>query len=177
MGRMQLPVSPHIVISPYQRVAEVLARERVGHVISILGKSDRLEWPSTGTRPTLRLEFDDTNADTELWRAPTQDEVRRLIEFARDWNGLTHLLVHCRAGSSRSPAAAAIAVAAIGRPDLIEAVLLAKTYHRPNQLMLRLADRLLSPTPELERKARAIQHPPGNSKWEPVGIPLGPAPA
>lgn len=166
--------APHLVISPYQHLPKALQSPGVTHVVSILGKFDRLPWPSTGSRITLRLEFDDTNADSQLGDAPTLDHVRKLIAFSRDWAGKSDLLVHCRAGSSRSPAGAVIAVAAIGRADLIERVLGAKTYHRPNQLMLKLADGLLDPCPELVTRSRAIQHPAEYSEWGPVAIPLAP---
>lgn len=163
-----------IIISPYQHLARTLQRPGITHVISILGEFDKLPWPSTGSRITLRLEFDDTNADSQLGDAPTAEHVRKLIAFAQNWAGNSDLLVHCRAGSSRSPAAAAVAVAAIGRADLVERVLGAKTYHRPNQLMLKLADGLLDPCPELVGRSRAIQHPAEYSEWGPVAIPLAP---
>lgn len=165
---------PSVIISPYQHLSKALQRPSITHVISILGKFDRLPWPSTGSRTTLRLEFDDTNGNSQLGDAPTVDHLRNLIEFCQHWAGVSDLLVHCRAGSSRSPAAAAIAVAAIGRSDLIERVLAAKTYHRPNQLMLKLADRLLDPSPELVARSRAIQHTAEYSEWGPVAIPLAP---
>jgi predicted protein tyrosine phosphatase len=176
MDPMQLPESAHIIISPYQRVADVLSGQRISHVVSILGKSDQLPWPSTGSRKTLRLEFDDTDSDSPTRVAPTREQIQRLIDFAIDWGGTatSNLLLHCRAGSSRSPAGTAITVAAIGRADLVERVLTAKTYHRPNPRMLELADSLLVPCPRLAERARAIQHPDGNSDWAPVAIPLGP---
>ncbi len=174
MGWMQLPESAHIIISPYQRVAEVLTRQRIGHVVSILGRSDRLPWPSTGALEALRLEFDDTILASPTRVAPTGDQIQSLIDFATDWGGTSNLLLHCRAASSRSPAAAAIAVAAIGRVDLVERVLAAKTYHRPNPRMLELADCLIVPCPRLAERARAIQRPDGNSDWAPVAIPLDP---
>jgi predicted protein tyrosine phosphatase len=59
------------------------------------------------------LAFEDTNESSESFVAPIREQIADLIEFARRWNGAGTLLIHCRAGSSRSPAAAMIAAAAL----------------------------------------------------------------
>jgi predicted protein tyrosine phosphatase len=81
--------------------------------------------------------------------------------------------MHCRAGTSRSVAGAAIAAAAIGRKDLAERVLSAKSYFRANQRMLEIADHLLVPSPRLKGLAQSIATAGRLDEWGPVGIPLG----
>jgi len=165
-----------IVVTPYQHIVEVLDQTAVSHAISILGRhSDRLEWPDVGTRNVLRLEFDDTIYSSAKFVAPSRDQITELIDFARSWNGDGILLVHCRAGSSRSPAAAMIAAAALGRQDGLALVLkirMARAYFRPNEAMLRLADSLLSPSPRLVDLTRANPTPTRIDPWGPVWIQL-----
>jgi predicted protein tyrosine phosphatase len=123
------------------------------------------------------LKFDDIIYTSQRFIAPSRDQIAELIDFARDWNGTDTWLIHCRAGSSRSPAAAMIAAAALGRPDtqaLVLRVRTAKAYFRPNETMLRLADGLLTPCLNLVDLARSIPVPTETDPWGPISIPLPP---
>jgi predicted protein tyrosine phosphatase len=163
---------PSIVISAYYHLDRAFAAHDIRGVVSILGPaSDRLPWPEVGDRKSLHLAFDDTPFSSGALTAPTRSHIENLIGFARDWNGNGSLLVHCRAGSSRSPAAAIIAVAAIGRADLVRRVATAKSYFKPHLGCLRLADTLLGLSPALVDFA---QQPVGirTDQWEPVAVPL-----
>ena len=164
-----------ILISPYRHVAEILNQKAVTHVVSILGKTDNLEWPSVGSREVLRLEFDDTAYSDKTRVAPSRDQIAELIAFARRWNGSGTMLIHCRAGSSRSPAAGMIAAAALGRPDsstMAMRVRIAKAYFRPSETMLKLADGVLGPSSGLVDLARSVPVPSRTDEWAPVRIPL-----
>ena len=166
---------PAIVVSSYHHIAEVLGQADITHVISILGQIDKLDWPAVGIRAVLRLQFDDIIYSSGKFVAPNREQIADLIEFCRSWNGSGALLVHCRAGSSRSPAAAMIAAAALGRPDSAELALRVRTaraYYRPNETMLKLADALISPCPGLVDLARSIPVPTRTDTWGPVRIPL-----
>lgn len=168
-----------IIISPYQHLRAVFDQTDISHVISILGRSDNLEWPPVSTRMALRLAFDDIIYSSGSFVAPSRNQIADLIEFARDWNGSNTLLVHCRAGSSRSPAAAIIAAAALGRPDtetLVIQVRTAKAYFRPNETMLKLADDLLGSGSNLAGLARSMPVPTRTDEWGPATIPLPPIP-
>lgn len=85
------------------------------------------------------------------WVAPTDDDVKRVIAWARGLDDDDHALFHCAAGISRSTAAAHIALCARGRPPLEAAaeVLAARSPVpvRPNALMLIYADELLNTKP------------------------------
>jgi predicted protein tyrosine phosphatase len=164
---------PAIIISAIYHLPEVI--DQADAVISILGQSDKLQFPDVGGRPVMRLAFDDRIVPSKTLIPPNRQHIADLIEFARRWNGVGTLLIHCRAGSSRSPAAAMIAAAALGRPnstDLVVRVRTAKAYFRPNEIMLRFADDLLGITPGLLDLSRSVPGPTRIDKWAPVGIPL-----
>ena len=173
IARMHQPSQPGIVICSIYHLSEVI--EQADVVISVLGRSDMLSFPDVGSRQVLRLAFDDTIASSERFIAPTREQIIELIDFVRRWNGTGTLLVHCRAGSSRSPAAAMIAAAALDRPDSAELVLrirTAKSYFRPNEAMLRFADCLLGPLPGLVGLARSAPLSTRNDPWGAVRVPL-----
>lgn len=132
-----------IVISAYTHLAGVARTVKIAAAVSILGNEDRLDWPSFAPRPTLRLKFDDTWGDSTVSTAPKASHIRELIDFCRSWDGRDVLLFHCRAGSSRSPAAAMIAAVALGRDDLVSKIASARSYFRPNRKMLHLGEELL----------------------------------
>ncbi len=84
--------------------AQRLMREHwPSHVITALGKRDI--FPSQGTHH-LVLEFDDSEvADPgDRWVAPTQEQIEQAMAFAKTLAEGDRLLVHCKAGDSRSPA-------------------------------------------------------------------------
>lgn len=163
--------SPAIVISPYQWVKLAVSKYNPTHVISILGSTDRLPWPLLEDPKVLRLSFDDTYLSTRYAAGPTPQQIRSLIDFAKEWGGHSSMLIHCRAGASRSPSAALIAAAAIGRRDLFARLLDAKTYFRPNRRMLELASNILADD-EL-RLLRPTDHTgTPSSKWGVATIQL-----
>ena len=136
-----------ITIAPLGDVPACLGCHKFSHVVSILGPRDEMPFPVV-PRSTqhLRMSFDDVSYTTDFGRAPDDQDISSLISFFRSWNGNGHLLIHCKAGTSRSPAAGMIAISCIekGKPDdKISELLSLKAYYRPNSTMLKLADRLL----------------------------------
>lgn len=177
VSRMKRDNKGAIIIAPYHHVGDVLLGGDITHVVSILGLTDKLAWPSVGSRETLRLQFDDIIYSSGTFIAPSREQIAELIEFARSWNGKGSLLLHCRASSSRGPAAGMIAAAALGRPDtesLVMRIRTAKAYHRPNETMLKWADDLLGNGSALANLARSVPMPTRTDEWEPVTIPLPP---
>jgi predicted protein tyrosine phosphatase len=75
------------------------------HIVTALGTADII--PSDGPHHYV-MEFDDTEVVDEKgkWVAITREDVERLLEFTRDIPEGARLLVHCRAGKSRSTALA-----------------------------------------------------------------------
>ena len=162
-----------IIISAIYHLPEVI--DQADTVISVLGQSDKLQFPEVGSREVLRLTFDDTVIASKTLIPANREHIAELIEFARRWNGVGTLLVHCRAGSSRSPAAAMIAAAALGWPDSAELVVrirTARAYFRPNEAMLKLADSLLGTIPGLVDLSRSVPITTRTDNWKPVRVPL-----
>jgi predicted protein tyrosine phosphatase len=166
---------PSIIVSPYQFLQRATSRTRVTHAVSILGEGDRLDWPNFGPVATLRLRFDDIHAPARGWVPPQPEHITELIEFGRLWAGSGPILIHCRAGSSRSPAAAIIVAAVLGSPasdDLVRRVATAKAYYRPHRGMLALADRMLNRRPLLSELVQSLSLSASTDTWGPAWIPL-----
>lgn len=164
---------PAIIISSIYHLSEVI--EQADAVISILGQSDKLPFPDVGARKVLRLTFDDVGYSSGHLVAPDRTQIASLIEFARQFNGTGTLLIHCRAGSSRSVGAGLVSAFALNRPNSTELafrVRTAKAYFRPNETMLKLADSLLGITPGLVDLSRSVPVPTRIDKWSPARIPL-----
>ena len=146
-----------ITIAPLASVEAVQRRLTISHAISILGPKDGVNFPIIRAPHVLQLSFDDVGYTSAFGTAATADNITDLIEFARSWAGQGNLLVHCKAGTSRSPAAAMIALASIDAPDLdssLSNLLALRNYYRPNTTMLRIADGILKRKDTLVQSAR-----------------------
>lgn len=159
-----------ITIAPLSDVPACLGRYKFSHVVSILGSRDEMPFPVV-PRSTqhLRMNFDDVGYTTDFGRAPDEQDISSLISFFRSWDGNGHLLIHCKAGTSRSPAAGMIAIACIEKEKTearISELLSLKAYYRPNSAMLRLADRILELDKKLISAAGLITN--SDRKAEPV---------
>ena len=161
---------PGISICSYYHLHEVI--QQAHSVISILGSSDRLTFPDVGDRPVLRLAFDDVTQARKGLIEPTEHHIDELIQFTRSWNCSGTLLIHCRAGSGRSPAAGMIAAFALGQPDCAAQLRAGRSYFTPNQTMLRLADARLGLEPKLVELTRSIPASGRKDRWAPIWIPL-----
>ena len=84
----------------------------VTHVLSLLGPTspDPPEFAAFAPHRRLILRFHDVIEPRSDQNAPTREDVERLLIFGREVSETAdaHLLVHCRAGVSRSTAAAAL---------------------------------------------------------------------
>lgn len=126
------------------------AFEGVSHVLSILDP----DWPDPEAfeafprhaRATLR--FDDVVDPGPGYEPPEAGHIADILAFGDRLGGepVTHLLVHCHAGVSRSTAAAAILMAAShpGRePDAFRVIADIRPRSWPNSRMIALADAAL----------------------------------
>jgi predicted protein tyrosine phosphatase len=129
----------------YRAVAERMRGAHFTALISILGSADDEEWPSVEV-PHLCLPIDDIAAPMKGYSLASNVQIAKLLKF-----GAVHenLLVHCRAGSSRSAAAAMLLE--IQRNQLIAEEIepfVAKfqsryPFSRPNQRIVECGDRAL----------------------------------
>jgi predicted protein tyrosine phosphatase len=126
----------------------------VTHVLSILdpGYPDPGDFAAYGPHKRLTLRFDDIIEPAPGLSLPELHHIEALIEFGKGLaadgdDPLSHLLVHCHAGISRSTASMTTLLAE-ARPDLEEDALFAhvreiRPQAWPNSLMIGMADALL----------------------------------
>ena len=136
----------------------------VTHVLSLLGPTspDPPEFAAFAPHRRLILRFHDVIEPRSDQNAPTREDVERLLIFGREVSETAdaHLLVHCRAGVSRSTAAAALilmqANPAWPASAALDAVAAIRPRAWPNLLILEFGDALLGRNGEIVAAAGAI---------------------
>jgi predicted protein tyrosine phosphatase len=146
-----------IIVAPLNDLSRVLSEIRADFVISVLGPSDKVAFPRVACKNLLQLNFDDAGVSTNQLIAPSKAEIDKILSFSRAWGGVGNFVVHCKAGTSRSPAAAMIAAASINRLDVAARVAKARPYFRPNRTMLRLADEIFTQECAIEHGLVALE--------------------
>lgn len=138
-----------ILVCPLSMVEEMVARHEPGRVVSLL--DPEYEFPDLGPSYAgrhLRLGFHDVAIPAESDIAPSADHVHRLLRFVGELGPGENLLIHCRAGISRSTAAAFIAACwlypDVPEYDLAVALRRAAPFARPNQLLVAVADEVMA---------------------------------
>ena len=161
----------NLIVCPLHEVEAQLHRWRPSHVISLSSPgSEQAAVPSDVER--LSLIFHDIPEPRADLNAVSQDDIDRLIAFARNWPGDRPMLIQCWAGVSRSPAAAyaiACALSPEGREaSLAQALRLAAPFATPNPRVVALADRALG------RRGRMIEaiHAIGRGAETSLGDPF-----
>ena len=137
-----------ILVSPLSRVMDLVDQRKPDRVISLL--DPETEFPELG--PTydgrhLRLGFHDVIEPSPGIIPPGEDHVGDVLRFIDDWPEGQSLLVHCKAGISRSTATAFIA--ACHRYPRVTELAIAQELRRvaplarPNGSLIAIADRLM----------------------------------
>jgi predicted protein tyrosine phosphatase len=134
-----------IFVCPLSKVDEMVARHKPARVVSLL--DPHFTFPDLGPDYIgrhLQLRFHDIHVAAADEIAPSADHVARLIEFVSTLEPGEDLLIHCRAGISRSTAAAFITACClypdVPELDLAMALRRASPIARPNQVLVALAD-------------------------------------
>jgi predicted protein tyrosine phosphatase len=134
-----------ILVCPLSKVLEMVERHKPGRVISLLDPD--YTFPDLGPAYAgrhLQLRFHDVDVANDLEIGPSAQHVDRLLRFLRSCKAVDVLLIHCRAGISRSTAAAFIAACflnpTVPERDLAMALRRASPLARPNQALVGLAD-------------------------------------
>ena len=136
----------------------------VTHVLSLLGPNaaDPPEFALYALHRRLILRFHDVIEPQPDQIAPTREDVEHLLSFGREASETpeAHLLVHCRAGVSRSTAAAAL-ILMQANPDwsagaAFEAIVAIRPRAWPNLLILEFGDAVLGRNGEIVAAAAAI---------------------
>jgi predicted protein tyrosine phosphatase len=122
----------------------------VTHVVSILdpGTSEPAAFETFPPHKRLELRFNDVIDPHPGYVLPHSRDIESLLEFGRELEAQSHVLIHCHAGQSRSTACAALLIAQ-ARPDLAPDGIYAAIVHArprawPNLRILELGDGLLS---------------------------------
>ena len=137
-----------ILVCPLSRVLDMVGRHRPQRVISLLDPEWRFpELGSAYAGRHLRLTLHDIHAPTNDEIAPSPAHAEELIRFIGECRNDETLLIHCRAGISRSTATAFIA-ACILEPearevDVAKALRQVSPLARPNLSLVRHADETL----------------------------------
>jgi predicted protein tyrosine phosphatase len=165
---MQLTASFEITVCGIEELTEH-CKARVSHVVSILDPA----WPvppalgAYGEHDRLELRFDDVIEPVPDKVPPGLQHVRQLLALGRrlmaEPAATRHLLIHCGAGFSRSPAAVALmlalAIPAIAPGDIAAEVLRLRPTAWPNLRVIELGDGLLHRRGELvEAASRIYRH-------------------
>lgn len=151
-----------IVVSPLSRIAEMAVRHKAREMISLLAEKQDFHRPAViDAARHLKLGINDISfAGTGDLIAPQEEHVRQIIDFVREWDQSSPLVIHCWMGVSRSPAAALIASLAV-RPEEDDEALAARLrsaspFATPNTRLIEIGDRLLGRSGRLVAAVRAI---------------------
>ena len=144
------------------------------HVVSLVEAKARVYTPSrVSVNDHLILRFED-DEDPSAPFAPEPRHVKSLLDFGKRVPEGARVVVHCRAGVSRSSAGAIALLAQAGGPEMYEEAVRAVMENRPeacpNRLVVELADDRLGADgalsaavePVVERRLREMGlGPPG----------------
>ena len=150
-----------IIVCGLHAAPDLVVKHKVGSAIGILApETAHPIFPSLAEDKRLRLSFNDINAPAEGMVAASDNDVKRLIAFVRDWDKKSPMLIHCWAGISRSTATA-FAALCILRPDEDEMNLAAELRAAspsatPNRLITTKMDKALGREGRMLRAVESI---------------------
>lgn len=138
-----------VIVCPFSRVEELVASCAPERVVSLLDPEHPSPYVGVAYASRhLRLSFHDVELGTFEEDPPSAQDVAALLAFVSAWQQGASLLIHCRAGVSRSPAAAYAATCALlpnaSELSVAHALRRAAPFARPNRALVRLADTALS---------------------------------
>ena len=138
------------------KVDETVTKTGAERLLSLLAAGTEVVRPASIVPENhLHLVMHDIAVAQEGMTMPGEEHVRNLLDFARQWDRVKPMVVHCYAGISRSTASAYIIAAALApKRDEVE---LAQTLRAlspsatPNPRLIAVADTLL------ERNGRMVE--------------------
>lgn len=136
-----------ISVDNYWNVTEATRHQEPDAVISIIDAAHLAPPLLLAPERHLRLGFHDIEKQETEKHEPGIDQIATMIAFAEHHrkSGARHLLIHCMAGVSRSPAAAYILSVSVRKEDPLRSankLFQAAPFASPNMLMVRHADKL-----------------------------------
>jgi predicted protein tyrosine phosphatase len=147
------------------------AHRAITHLLSIEDPDTPKDTPAWFKGVHWQIQFHDVESLAEAHTmnavAATREQVAEILQFGEECLRASrrtpvHLLVHCYAGASRSPAACyALAAQALGpgrAADALEYVIRIREEAVPNLLVVQLADDLLQRNGEMIRALAPMRH-------------------
>ncbi|MBX3481182.1 MAG: hypothetical protein KF842_12345 [Caulobacter sp.] len=137
-----------LIVCPLRDAPTVIKWKKPSHVITLLEQGLMSQAPrSLFPDRHLKLAVHDIWEDKPGEVLPDAGLVRKVLDFAADWDGRAPMLVHCWAGVSRSTATAFL-IACERNPHAPEAVIAqalraASPGATPNPLIIALADEIM----------------------------------
>lgn len=172
-----------IVVAPLPKVAEMAVRNRCREMISLVAPKQHFHRPAVidPARHLLLSLNDIAFAGTGALVAPQEAHVEAVIAFARGWDRMAPLLIHCMMGVSRSPAAALIAALAVA-PDQDDAALAQRLravsrQATPNARIVAIGDALLQRQGRLVAAVAKIGRGADYAGDQPFSLPVEPVAA
>jgi len=136
-----------IHVCPLSRLETTLEETQSKWVLGLAGPGKEIPRPEQASLGFLTLTFNDITEEREGLITPNRDDVKAIIEFARQWNQQGPVVVFCWMGISRSTAACLIAAASliedIDEQRLAAVMRALSPMATPNRLMISHADELL----------------------------------
>lgn len=156
-----MPPARSIVVCPLDALDAVIAQHHPAHVISIGSpdaKPPALDVPHHAI-VTHHDVVDETHPRADLVH-PAPEHARAVVDAALAWDRAAPLVIHCRFGVSRSPAAAVIALAALNpkrdEAEIARALRRAAPFAKPNIRLVAAADGVLERGGRLVAAVRAV---------------------
>ena len=143
------------------KVDETVTKTGAERLLSLLAAGTEVVRPASIVPENhLHLVMHDIAVAQEGMTMPGEEHVRNLLDFARQWDRVKPMVVHCYAGISRSTASAYIIAAALApKRDEVE---LAQTLRAlspsatPNPRLIAVADALLDRNGRMVEAIQAI---------------------
>lgn len=138
----------YLVVTPLSKLADTAMLHQPRELITLMNEGTVMERPAMIEQNChYYLAFNDINEPQEGFVAPTENEIFRLLDIAKNWNRQFPLLINCFMGISRSTAAAYIIACALqpqqNEEKLAQILRKKATSATPNKLMIALADTIL----------------------------------
>jgi predicted protein tyrosine phosphatase len=146
---------PAIYVTPLSRLAETVDAADASHLVTLVTEGTGVVRPPRIEHGRhLFIGVSDIVDPMDGHILPAVSHVERLVDFVRDWDRSSPLVIHCWAGISRSTAAAYISLCALlpeaDEVDLARRLRSAAPSATPNARLVSLADA------HLDRSGRMI---------------------
>ena len=147
------------------RLADSVCHERAAvRLVSVLSEAFMIPTPDCiAAENHLKLVVDDKSRPIGGYEYPRECHIRELLDWGESWDGESELVIHCWEGRSRSPAAMALLLLQKnpGRElDIIHELVRRAPHVRPNQMIIKIGDRILECDGRLVASVKSLQKTP-----------------